>query len=86
MEHLDVWLVGHYAVDPEGSLVLKVPVPVDLVVALHPSGVLVIVKIWVDVKDVLDGLVVEIVRDGIAKDVLVLNFTLLACDYCWVIL
>ena len=86
VEHLDVWLVSHYAVDPEGTLVLLVPVLVYLVVALHPGGVLVVVEVWVDVEDVLDGLVVEVVRDSVAKDVLVLHFTLLACHYCWVVL
>jgi len=72
-EHLDVGLVLHDSIDPERALVLLMPVLIYRIIAVNPRGIVIIVERIVDFQDIFYFLDVEVVGDGVAEDIIILQ-------------
>ena len=72
-QHLNIRLVLHNSVDPERALVLLMPLSIYRIIAINPGGIFIIVERIVDLQDIFYFLDVEVVGDGVAEDIVILQ-------------
>ena len=60
-EHLEVGMVFHDTINPEGALVLLMPLVINSIIALNPRSILIWVEVVLNTKLVLNILLVQIV-------------------------
>ena len=60
-EHLEIRVVLHDAVNPEGAFILLMPLGVNVIIALNPSRVTVHEEVVLDAELVLHVLLVQII-------------------------
>jgi len=61
-KHLEIFMMSHDAVNPEGAFILFMPLAINCIIALDPGCVLILEKVILNTKLGLDIWGVQIVR------------------------